>query len=78
MDDFLDVDIFRGRGDFAGDEDLAMSAANFDGDARFRVFREISIEDGVGNLVTEFVGMTGRDARRCDKLLYLGKLYEYS
>ena len=62
MDDFLYVDIFRGRGDFAGDEDLAMPAANFDGDARFRIFREIGVEYGVRNLVAEFVGMTGRDA----------------
>lgn len=88
MDDSLDVNVVSSRSNFAGDEDLTVSTTGFDGDASIRIDGEMSIKDGIGDLVAEFVWMFRRDAFCCaircvvfhnasisqyDKLIILGK-----
>ncbi len=52
----LEIDISLG-GDFSGDDDEAGGGECFAGDAAIGVLFEAGVEDGVGNLVGNFVGM---------------------
>ena len=54
--DFLEIDVGLG-GDFAGKDDEIGCCKRFAGDARFRILREQSVENGIGNLVADFVRM---------------------
>jgi hypothetical protein len=45
------------RGDFAGQDDQVGRAESLAGDARERVIRQQGVEDAIGYLVGDFVGM---------------------
>ena len=52
----------RFAGDFARDDDLARRGKDLDGDVRPRVLPQVRVQDAVGDLVTEFVGMSAPNA----------------
>ena len=52
----LKIDVGFG-GDFSGDDDEASRGKGLAGDAAERIFGEASIENGVGNLIGDFIGM---------------------
>ena len=54
------VDVGVGR-DFAGEHHETGGAERFGGDAAHRVFGEAGVENGVRDLVCDFVGMTFAD-----------------
>ena len=56
--DVVDVGV---RGDFAGEHHETGGAERFGGDAAHRVFGEAGVEDGVRDLIRDFVGMTFTD-----------------
>ncbi len=62
VDDSRNINILCTRSNFAGDEDLAMPAADLNRDARIRILLEIGVEYGIRNLVAELVGVFRRDA----------------
>ena len=62
-DQALEVDVGLG-GDFTGDDDEAGCGQRFGGDAAVGVLLEAGVQDGVGDLVGNFVGMTFRDRFR--------------
>jgi hypothetical protein len=41
-----------------------------------RVLPEEFVEDGVGNLVSDFVGMTFGDGLRCEKVIHLFSIFD--
>ena len=55
--DFLKVDDRVGR-NFAGQHDEAGRDQGFTGDAAFRILRQNGVEDRVGNLIGNLVGMS--------------------
>ena len=58
-------------GDFSAYDHQAGGAEGFTGDFRLRVLPEEFVEDGVGNLVGDFVGMTFGDGLRCKEVVHL-------
>jgi hypothetical protein len=52
----LEIDVGFG-GDFSGDDNEAGGGKGFAGHAAGGVFGEAGVEDGVGNLVRDFIGM---------------------
>src|SRR5208282_2491906 len=52
----LEIDVGFG-GYFSGDDDQSGGGEGFAGDAAGGVFGEAGVEDGVGNLVGDFIGM---------------------
>ena len=59
--------------DFAGEDDKLGRGQGFAGDAGFGVFRQEEIDDGVGNLVGDLVGMAfGHGFRGEEKLIAHG------
>ena len=55
--------------DFTGQNDALRSGHRFAGDARFGVLREEQVDDGVGNLVGDLVGMAFRNAFGGEKIV---------
>jgi hypothetical protein len=55
-DYLLEVDVGLG-GDFSGDDYQAGGGEGFTGDTAIGVFGEAGVEDGIGNLVGDLIGM---------------------
>ena len=55
-DDLLKIDVGFG-GDFSGDDDQAGGSKGFAGYAARGVFGQAGVEDGVGNLIGDLIGM---------------------
>ncbi len=55
-----------GRGDFSGNDDHTCFGEGFAGDAGLGILSEDVIEDGVGDLVADFIGMTFGHGLRCE------------
>ena len=58
--DFAVVDVGRG-GDFTRDHDEAGRHQRFAGNTGFRVFGQDGVEDGIRDLIRNFIGMAFRD-----------------
>lgn len=67
--DFLDVHV-GARGDLAADEDHSSGGVALAGDVAFLVVGEAGVEDGVGYLVAELVGMPFADRLRGEKIFF--------
>ena len=59
-DQRLEIHIGFG-GDFSGDDDQAGCGESLAGDAAGGIFRQAGVEDGIGNLVSDFVWMSFGD-----------------
>ena len=59
----------RLAGDLAGDHDHAGLRERFAGHPALRIFSQVSIEDGIGNLIAHLVRMTFRDGLRGEKVI---------
>ena len=57
--------------DLAAYDHQAGGAEGFTGDVGLRVLAEEFVENGVGNLVSDFVGMTFGDGLRCKEVVHL-------
>src|SRR5579862_4851894 len=66
-DDFLKVDVAIGR-DFSRDDREARGDERFAGDARDRILRDDGVENAVGNLVGDLVGMTFSHRLGCKEM----------
>ena len=67
----LEIDVGLGR-DFAGDDDQAGGGQRLAGDAAVGILVEAGVQDGVGNLVGDLVGMTFGDGLRRKKITIPG------
>jgi len=69
--DLLKIYVSLG-GDFAGDDNEAGGGKSFASDAAGGIVCEASVEDCIGDLIGDFIGVTFSDGFRCEQITSLG------